>query len=125
MVETAAHLVDQVFPRVPVRQWVLSFPWPLRLLFAARPEVLTRVLNVVARTVSSAVLKRVGLSRSAGARAAIAHGSAGAAKHMAGIAPAILLHSRHPWRSDVRERPLPEPQISNSRMPRQLIHLRR
>jgi len=30
---------------------------------------------------------------------------AGAAKHMAGIAPAILLHSRHPWRSDVRERP--------------------
>jgi hypothetical protein len=30
----------------------------------------------------------------------------GAAKHMAGIAPAILLHSRHPWRSDVRERPM-------------------
>ncbi len=71
MVETAAHLVDHVFPRVPVRQWVLSFPWPLRLLFAARPEVLTRVLNVVARTVSSAVLKRVGLSRSAGAETGI------------------------------------------------------
>ena len=41
--------------------------WPLRLLFAARPEVLTRVLNVVAR----AVLKRVGLSRSAGAETGI------------------------------------------------------
>ncbi len=27
---------------------------------------------------------------------------AGAAKHMARIAPAILLHSRHPWRSDVQ-----------------------
>ena len=40
---------------------------PLRLLFAVRPEVLTRVLNVVARAVSRAVLKRVGLSRSAGA----------------------------------------------------------
>jgi hypothetical protein len=37
MVETAAHLVDPVFPRVPVRQWVGRFPWPLRLLFAARP----------------------------------------------------------------------------------------
>jgi hypothetical protein len=24
MVETAAHLVDQVFPPLPVRQWVLS-----------------------------------------------------------------------------------------------------
>ena len=60
MVETAAHLVGHVFPRIPVRQWVLSFPWPLRLLFAARPDVLTRVLNVVARAVSSAVLKRAG-----------------------------------------------------------------
>ncbi len=26
MVERAAHLVDHVFPRVPVRQWVLSLP---------------------------------------------------------------------------------------------------
>jgi len=26
MVETAAHLVDNVFPKVPVRQWVLSLP---------------------------------------------------------------------------------------------------
>jgi hypothetical protein len=24
--------VDHVIPDVPVRQWVLSFPWPLRLL---------------------------------------------------------------------------------------------
>jgi hypothetical protein len=30
MVETAAHLVDEVFPQVPVRQWVLSFPKRLR-----------------------------------------------------------------------------------------------
>jgi hypothetical protein len=26
MAQTAAHLVDHVIPRVPVRQWVLSFP---------------------------------------------------------------------------------------------------
>ncbi|TFH49994.1 MAG: hypothetical protein E4H01_03190 [Lysobacterales bacterium] len=31
MVESAAHLVDYVLPRVPIRQWVVSFPWPLRL----------------------------------------------------------------------------------------------
>ena len=42
MVESAAGLVDHVLPHVPIRQWVLSFPWPLRLLFAARPELLTR-----------------------------------------------------------------------------------
>ena len=30
MVETAAHLCDHVFPRLPVRQWVLSVPKRLR-----------------------------------------------------------------------------------------------
>jgi len=32
MAETAAHLVDQVFPQVPVRQWVPSLPKRLRYL---------------------------------------------------------------------------------------------
>ena len=71
MVETSAYLVDHVFPHVPVRQWVLSFPWPLRLLFAARPELLTRVLNVITRALSTAVLKRAGLRRSSGAQSGI------------------------------------------------------
>jgi len=30
MVETAAHLTDHVFPRLPVRQWVLAVPKRLR-----------------------------------------------------------------------------------------------
>ncbi|MCP3868698.1 MAG: hypothetical protein GY703_11500 [Gammaproteobacteria bacterium] len=30
MTETAAHLVDHVFPPLPVRQWVLSVPKRLR-----------------------------------------------------------------------------------------------
>ena len=54
MAETTTHLVDHIFPAVPVRQWVLTFPWPLRLLFAARPELLTRVLGVVTRALSTA-----------------------------------------------------------------------
>lgn len=37
MAETAALLVDEVFPDVPLRQWVISFPFPLRYLFAAHP----------------------------------------------------------------------------------------
>ena len=34
MAETAALLADEVFPDVPLRQWVISFPFPLRYLFA-------------------------------------------------------------------------------------------
>ena len=30
----AAHLTDHVFPRAPVRQWVVSFPWVVRYLSA-------------------------------------------------------------------------------------------
>ena len=39
MVESAAHLVDDVLPEQPIRQWVLTFPYPLRFLFAAQPQV--------------------------------------------------------------------------------------
>lgn len=35
MVETAAHLMDRVFPRLPVRQWVLSLPKRLRYFLDA------------------------------------------------------------------------------------------
>jgi hypothetical protein len=51
MAETAAYLVDHVIPRVPVRQWVLSFPIPLRLLFATDPELLAPVLRIVHRVI--------------------------------------------------------------------------
>jgi hypothetical protein len=63
MAETAAHLVDHVIPRVPVRQWVLSFPIPLRLLFAAHPELLTPVLQVIHRAIATLLIKRAGLQR--------------------------------------------------------------
>ena len=38
MAESGAHRVDNVLPQAPYRQWVLSFPGPLRMLFAARPQ---------------------------------------------------------------------------------------
>src|SRR5690606_22886795 len=52
MVETAALLVDQVLPRQPIRQWVLSLPFALRYLLATRPEVVTQVLGIVYRAIS-------------------------------------------------------------------------
>ena len=58
MAKTAAHLVEHVLPEQPIRQWVLSFPYPLRFLFAARPAVLTQVLGIVYRAVSTSLVRR-------------------------------------------------------------------
>jgi hypothetical protein len=44
MARRAAHLVDHVIPHMPVRQWVLALPIPLRLLLAAQPLLVTPVL---------------------------------------------------------------------------------
>ncbi|MFO0299761.1 MAG: deoxyribodipyrimidine photo-lyase [Pseudomonadota bacterium] len=64
--QTAAHLVDRVIPHVPVRQWVLSLPIPLRLLLAAQPELVTPVLQVVQRLVTWHVLDAAGLKADEG-----------------------------------------------------------
>jgi hypothetical protein len=65
MAESVAHLVDQVILRVPVRQWVLSFPIPLRILFAARPELLTPVLRIIHCVIARFLLRQAGLKRAA------------------------------------------------------------
>jgi len=46
MAEGAARLVDEVMPHVPVRQWVLTLPYPLRYRLAWDSALLTDVLNV-------------------------------------------------------------------------------
>ena len=43
MADSAAHLVDGILPDKPIRQWVLSVPFPLRFLFAAQPGVMSKV----------------------------------------------------------------------------------
>ena len=49
MVETAAHLCDHVFPRLPVRQWVLSVPKRLRYFMQRDGAVLNMVLRISLR----------------------------------------------------------------------------
>ena len=68
MVESAAHLVDHVFPEVPVRQWVLTFPFPLRFLLAANPKALSDVLAVVQRGISTFLIRGAGFTVASGAR---------------------------------------------------------
>jgi Putative transposase len=64
MAETAAHLVDCVIPPVPVRQWVLSLPIPLRLLFAAQPQLLAPLLQAIHRVIAGFLVKRAGFKLS-------------------------------------------------------------
>jgi hypothetical protein len=49
MTERAAHLVDEVLPWVPVRQWVLSLPYRPRYLLAWDHGLSRAVLAVYAR----------------------------------------------------------------------------
>ena len=58
MAESAAHLVDEVLPYKPLRQWVLSFPFPLRFLFVKDPHLTGLVLNLVLRAISSSLITK-------------------------------------------------------------------
>lgn len=51
MAERAAHLVDHVFPPVPVRQWVLTLPHRLRYTLAWNHDLCRAVVGVYVRTV--------------------------------------------------------------------------
>jgi len=67
MADTSAHLVERVFPHVPVRQWVLSVPHRLRYLLAFDPSLITAVYRVFACAVFGALRRRarkLGVSRS-------------------------------------------------------------
>ena len=60
MAESAALLVDEVLPEQAMRQWVLSFPYPLRFLFASRPEIMGRVLGIVHRVIATHLVRKAG-----------------------------------------------------------------
>ena len=60
MAESAALLVDEVFPRLPIRQWVLSVPFALRFLLAREPHANSAVLGIVYRAIAGYLItKRV------------------------------------------------------------------
>ena len=61
--EVAELLVDEVLPEQPMRQWVLSFPFPLHFLFASRPEIMGRVLGIVYRVIATHLIKKAGLTK--------------------------------------------------------------
>ena len=57
MAEGAALLVDEVLPREPLRQWLLSVPFALRYLFATAPAVRGQVLGIVYLAIANHLIK--------------------------------------------------------------------
>ncbi len=53
MSETTIFLSEQVIQNIPVRQWVLSVPLPLRYWMARSPRLLTQVHKITSRAIST------------------------------------------------------------------------
>ncbi len=58
MCDTAAHLVDNVLPRAPIRQWVLTVPHGLRYAMAHDPALAGAVLRAFMGAVSWTLRRR-------------------------------------------------------------------
>jgi hypothetical protein len=62
MADLAAHLVDEVLPppffHRPHRQWVLTFPYPIRLLLAYEPKLCASVRRIFVRVVLAWLRRR-------------------------------------------------------------------
>jgi hypothetical protein len=67
MVETAAHLVDHVFPPVPVRQWVLSLPKRLRPYLHYDPTLAGTVLRIFLNEIERSLQSNVTVGARTGA----------------------------------------------------------
>jgi len=63
MVESAALLVDEVLPHEPMRQWVLSVPFPLRFLFASQPKIMGKALGIIYRTIATHLTRKAGCTK--------------------------------------------------------------
>jgi hypothetical protein len=50
MADQAASLVDDLLPEAPYRQWVLTFPWPLRFRLSVDRTLFGKLLGVYLRT---------------------------------------------------------------------------
>lgn len=58
MSELAAFLVDEVFPHVPIRQVVLTFPFPVRFWLTKNPRLQTQLLTIAIRAYRGLLRKK-------------------------------------------------------------------
>jgi hypothetical protein len=104
MAESARHLVEEVFGTRPVRQWVLSFPYPLRFLFASKPEAIGPVLAIVHRVIAGWLSDQADIDRTR------AHCGAVTLIQRFGSALNLNVHSHMLWLDGVYEEHIEQPQ---------------
>ena len=63
MCNTAAHLTDRVLPNVPIRQWVLSLPFSLRVPAARDPRLVAACDRILFEAVQRHLRAELGLAR--------------------------------------------------------------
>ena len=71
MSETAAHLIDNVLPKTPIRQWVISFPFSFRLCLAVRPKIMAKALSITHSAIEAFYRKKAGLSKASSKTGAV------------------------------------------------------
>ena len=62
MAESTALLVDESVHHLPIREWALSVPFPLRFLLAREPQAMRSVLGIVYRTIADHLLHQAGFT---------------------------------------------------------------
>jgi len=73
MADSAALLVDEVLLHQPMRQWVLSVPFPLRFLFASNPAATTASLGIVYDTIATHLVHKAGFTKAMAQTGAVTH----------------------------------------------------
>jgi ribosomal protein S27E len=71
MADSAALLVDEILPYQPMRQWVLSVPFPLRFLFASNPAVMGKALGIVYRGIATQLVHKAGYTKTSAQTGAV------------------------------------------------------
>lgn len=100
MVRTAAHLIEHVLPLVQMRQWVISFPFRIRMILL-QPIHHQNILNIVLNEIRNTILTDVSTSDSdAGKweeilRIAVAAQSAGEPMYGISTSQILLKNSLH------------------------------
>ena len=62
MAQTAANLIEEVLPKVGLRQWVFRLPYPMRHRLAYNAKLLGEVTRAFLKTVLGFYEKRCGAS---------------------------------------------------------------
>lgn len=115
MAESARHLVEEVFGPRPVRQWVLSFRYPLRFLFASKPEAIGPALGIVHRVIAGWLAAQTGVDRDSARCGAVT------LIQRFGSALNLNVHFHMQWLDGVyettTERPQRKPRLHRARAP--------